>query len=71
MSNFHDDELDKELLDFVCHQEAEPRPHKLRDVIKRIAVEALINNEADITGYCKNDALGTAYIELTWRYNDD
>ena len=71
MSNFHDDELDKELLDFVRRQEAEPRPHKLRDVIKRIAVEALINNEADITGYCKNDALGTAYIELTWRYNDD
>ena len=29
------------------------------------------NEKAEITGYCKNDSLGTAYIELTWRQDDD
>ena len=60
----------EKLLQFVDAQKRKPYPHVVKDLIKQVAIEALINDEADVTGYCKNDALGTAYIELTWRYDD-
>ncbi len=59
------------LLEFVETQQLKPYPHVVKDLIKQVAIEALLNDKAEITGYCKNDELGTAYIELTWRYNDD
>lgn len=61
----------EKLLEFVKAQQEKPYPHKLKDLIKEIAIEALIYDKAEITGYCKNDELGTAYIELTWRYDND
>ena len=59
------------LLEFVEIQEKKPYPHVVKDLIKQVAIEALLNDKAELTGYCKNDELGTAYIELTWRYNND
>lgn len=61
----------EKLLEFAETQQKKPYPRKLKDLIKQIALEALLNEEAEITGYCKNDELGTAYIELTWRYDND
>ena len=59
------------LLEFVESQHKKPYPHKVADLIKEIAIEAIIYDKADVTGYCKNDELGTAYIELTWRREDE
>lgn len=60
-----------ELLKFVELQQKKPFPHKVADLIKEVAIEAIIHDKADVTGYCKNDGLGTVYIELTWRYEDE
>jgi len=43
----------------------------VKDLIKQIAIDALLSDKAEVTGYCKHDELGTAYIELTWRYDND
>ena len=59
------------LLEFVKTQQMKPYPRKLKDLIKEVALEALLSDKAEITGYCKNDELGTAYIELTWRYDNE
>lgn len=59
------------LLEFVETQQIKPYPHKVKDLIRQVAIEALLYDKAEITGYCKNDELGTAYIELTWRYDND
>ena len=61
----------EKLLEFVEAQQKKPYPHKLKDLIKETAIEALLYDKAEITGYCKNDELGTGYIELTWRYDND
>ena len=61
----------EKLLEFVEIQQKKPYPHVVKDLIKQVAIEALLNDKAELTGYCKNDELGTAYIELTWRYNND
>ena len=61
----------EKLLEFVDIQQKKPYPHVVKDLIKQVAIEALLCDKAELTGYCKNDELGTAYIELTWRYNND
>ena len=61
----------EKLLQFVETQEKKPYPHALKDLIKQVAIEALLYDKTEVTGYCKNDELGTAYIELTWRYDND
>lgn len=60
----------EKLLQFVDAQNRKPYPHVVKDLIKQVAIEALIDDKAEVTGYCKNDELGTAYIELTWRYDN-
>lgn len=42
-----------ELLQFVESQKKRLYPHKVADLIKEIAIEAIINDKADVTGYCK------------------
>lgn len=75
MKIFGDSEENKKyqekLLQFVETQNNKPYPHVVKDLIKQVAIEALLNDKAEVTGYCKNDELATAYIELTWRYNND
>lgn len=61
----------EKLLEFVKAQQEKHYPHKLKDLIKEIAIKALIYDKVEITGYCENDELGTAYIELTWRCDND
>lgn len=61
----------EKLLEFVENQNKKPYPHTVKDLIKQVAIEALLYDKTEVTGYCKNDELGTAYIELTWRYDND
>lgn len=61
----------EKLLEFVENQNKKPYPHTVKDLIKEVAIEALLYDKAEVTGYCKDDEHGTAYIELTWRYNND
>lgn len=61
----------EKLIQFVETQEKKPYPHTVKDLIKQVAIEALLYDKAEVTGYCKNGELGTAYIELTWRYDND
>ena len=61
----------EKLSEFVENQNKKPYPHVVKDLIKQVAIEALLYDKAEVTGYCKDDELGTAYIELTWRYDND
>ena len=61
----------EKLLKFVENQNKKPYPHVVKDLIKQVAIESLLYDKAEVTGYCKDDELGTAYIELTWRYDND
>lgn len=64
-------ELQKDLIEFVKEQEAKPYPHVLRDSLLTMALEEIISGNARISGYAKNDAKGTAYIELTFWENKE
>jgi len=63
--------LQKDLLDFVKKQESIPYPHTLRDAILTMVLKEIINGNARISGYAKNDNRNTAYIELTFWENEE
>lgn len=66
-----DIELQKDLLDFVKAQEEKPYPHVLRDSLLAMALREIIDGNARISGWAKNDSKKTVYIELTFWENEE
>lgn len=51
-----DIELQKDLLDFIKAQEQKPYPHVLRDSLLAMALREIIDGNARISGWAKNDS---------------
>lgn len=61
-----DCEMQKDLVNFCKQQSEIPYPHTLALSLKVAILQEIIARKCDITGYAKNDAKGTAYVEFTW-----
>lgn len=66
-----DAELQKDLIAFIKEQEDKPYPHVLRDSILTMLLKEVVNGNARISGYAKNDNRNTVYVELTFWENEE